>query len=39
VSNQERPHQALDMIDYPQHDWTAVITTCGRMCTSGAKST
>jgi len=27
-----RPYQGLDELDYPFHDWTAVITTCGRIC-------
>ncbi len=49
--NNERPHQALDMmypaelyassprpyqglgeLDYPIHDWTATVTSCGRIC-------
>ena len=27
-----RPYLGLDELDYPFHDWTAVITTCGRIC-------
>ena len=27
-----RPYQGLDELDYPFHDRTAVITTCGRIC-------
>jgi putative transposase len=27
-----RPYRGLDELDYPFHDWTAVITTCGRIC-------
>jgi len=27
-----RPYRGLDELDYPLHDWTAVITTCGRIC-------
>jgi len=27
-----RPYQGLEALDYPAHDWTAVITTCGRIC-------
>jgi putative transposase len=27
-----RPYQGLEELDYPFHDWTAVITTCGRIC-------
>jgi putative transposase len=27
-----RLYQGLDELDYPFHDWTAVITTCGRIC-------
>jgi putative transposase len=26
------PYRGLDELDYPFHDWTAVITTCGRIC-------
>ena len=27
-----RPYRGLEELDYPLHDWTAVITTCGRIC-------
>ena len=27
-----RPYGGLEELDYPAHDWTAVITTCGRIC-------
>jgi putative transposase len=27
-----RPYQGLPEIDYPFHDWTAVVTYCGRIC-------
>jgi len=27
-----RPYQGLEELEYPRHDWTAVITTCGRIC-------
>jgi putative transposase len=27
-----RPYQGLEELEYPAHDWTAVITTCGRIC-------
>jgi putative transposase len=27
-----RPYRGLEDLDYPFHDWTAVITTCGRIC-------
>ena len=27
-----RPYGGLEELDYPFHDWTAVITTCGRIC-------
>jgi putative transposase len=27
-----RPYEGLDELEYPLHDWTAVITTCGRIC-------
>ena len=28
----DRPYQGLDELEYPFHDWTAMITTCGRIC-------
>jgi putative transposase len=27
-----RPYQGLGELEYPFHDWTAVVTTCGRIC-------
>ena len=27
-----RPYRGLEELEYPAHDWTAVITTCGRIC-------
>lgn len=27
-----RPYRGLEELVYPHHDWTAVITTCGRIC-------
>ena len=27
-----RAYQGLEELEYPRHDWTAVITTCGRIC-------
>src|SRR6202008_1932356 len=27
-----RPYQGLEELDYPFHDWTAVVTCCGRIC-------
>ena len=27
-----RPYQGLDDLVYPFHDWTAVVTRCGRIC-------
>jgi len=27
-----RPYEGLDELEYPSHDWTAVITACGRIC-------
>jgi hypothetical protein len=27
-----RVYQGLEELEYPHHDWTAVITTCGRIC-------
>jgi putative transposase len=27
-----RPYRGLDDLDYPLHDWTATVTTCGRIC-------
>ena len=27
-----RPYQGLGELDYPIHDWTATVTSCGRIC-------
>ena len=27
-----RPYHGLDELEYPFHDWTAIVTTCGRIC-------
>lgn len=27
-----RPYRGLEELDYPFHDWTAVVTRCGRIC-------
>ena len=27
-----RPYQGLSDVDYPFHDWTALVTRCGRIC-------
>jgi putative transposase len=27
-----RPYEGLGELEYPRHDWTAVITACGRIC-------
>ena len=27
-----RVYRGVDELDYPLHDWTAIITTCGRIC-------
>ncbi len=27
-----RPYRGLASLDYPLHDWTATVTTCGRIC-------
>jgi putative transposase len=32
-----RGYGGLEELDYPGHDWTAVITTCGRICYQGRK--
>jgi putative transposase len=33
----KRLYTGLEELDYPGHDWTAVITTCGRICYQGRK--
>lgn len=32
-----RPYTGLREIDYPFHDWSAIVTTCGRICYKGRK--
>jgi putative transposase len=32
-----RGYGGLEELDYPGHDWTAIITTCGRICYQGRK--
>ena len=32
-----RLYRALADLDYPFHDWTATVTTCGRICYNGRK--
>lgn len=32
-----RVYNGLDELEYPFHDWTAVITTCGRICYQARK--
>jgi putative transposase len=27
-----RPYRGLTDLEYPPHDWTATVTTCGRIC-------
>src|SRR3954469_13444537 len=27
-----RPYRGLTALEYPLHDWTATVTTCGRIC-------
>jgi putative transposase len=27
-----RPYRGLGDLDYPIHDWTATVTSCGRIC-------
>src|SRR5207245_4392552 len=27
-----RPYRGLSPLEYPLHDWTATVTTCGRIC-------
>jgi putative transposase len=34
-----RPYQVLEELDYPLHDWSAVVTRCGRICYQRRKST
>jgi putative transposase len=32
-----RLYQGLEELEYPAHDWTAVVTRCGRVCYQGRK--
>ena len=32
-----KPYKGLGDLDYPIHDWTAIVTTCGRICYKGWK--
>jgi len=32
-----RVYRGLEPLDYPGHDWTAIITTCGRLCYQSRK--
>ena len=32
-----RPYRGLTALEYPLHDWTATVTTCGRICYRGRK--
>ena len=32
-----RPYRGLLPLDYPLHDWSATVTTCGRICYRGRK--
>jgi putative transposase len=32
-----RPYQGLEALEYPAHDWTAVVTRCGRICHQSRK--
>jgi putative transposase len=32
-----RPYRGLGELDYPLHDWSATVTTCGRICFKGRK--
>lgn len=27
-----RPYRGIGDLEYPFHDWTAIVTTCGRIC-------
>jgi putative transposase len=31
-----RLYRGIEELEYPFHDWTAVITTCGRICYQSA---
>jgi hypothetical protein len=32
-----RPYRGLPEINYPFHDWTAMVTYCGRICSKSGK--
>ena len=32
-----RPYRGLTALEYPLHDWSATVTTCGRICYRGRK--
>jgi putative transposase len=32
-----RPYQGLEELEYPAHDWVAVVTRCGRICYQSRK--
>ena len=32
-----RVYQGLEELEYPAHDWTAVVTRCGRICSQSRK--
>jgi putative transposase len=32
-----RPYQGVEELDYPAHDWTAIVTACGRICYQARK--
>jgi putative transposase len=32
-----RPYRGLDELEYPFHDWSVVVTRCGRICFNGRK--
>lgn len=32
-----RPYEGLEELEYPGHDWTALITACGRLCYENRK--
>jgi putative transposase len=33
----DQPYRGLSELDYPLHDWAAVVTHCGRICFKGRK--
>jgi len=32
-----RPYRGVEELEYPMHDWTAIVTACGRICAQGRK--